>query len=100
MTLFAKDVPKRCWAALGNGFVQLPVFQNALDFVAQMAHLTDTDQITFDVGHENWHPLVGKILGQALQADGFASSSGAGDEAMAVGHAHQNVAICGLIAGN
>jgi hypothetical protein len=44
--------------------------------------------------------LIGEILGQSLQTDRFSCASGACDQAVAVGHPHQNVAICGLIAGN
>ena len=100
MSLFAKHVPQGGGTALGTGFIEPALFQNALDFLAQVASLADADQITFDVGHEDWNPLVGEIFGQSLQTDRFSSASGACDQAVAVGHPHQNVAICGLIAGN
>jgi hypothetical protein len=78
----------------------LSLFQNAFDFVAQVASLADTDQIALDVGHEDGNALIGEVLGQSLQTDRFTGACGPCNEAVAVGHAHQNVAICGLIAGN
>jgi hypothetical protein len=65
-----------------------------------MAGLTDADQIAFYIGHEDRHALIRKVFSQGLQTDGFTSASGPRDQAMAIGHAHQNVAICGFIAGN
>jgi hypothetical protein len=44
--------------------------------------------------------MVGEIFGQSLQTDRFTSACGSCNEAVTVGHAHQNVAICGFIAGN
>ena len=100
MALFAKNIPQGGWAALGAGFVQLAFFQNPLDLVAEVARLTDTDQIAFDIGHEDRHALIGEVFSQSLQTHRFAGACGPCNQAMAVGHAHQNVAICGFIAGN
>jgi hypothetical protein len=100
VTLLAKNIPQSGGAALWAWRVQLTIFQDAFDFVAQLPSLADAHQIAFDIGHEDGHPMVGEILGQSLQTDRFTSACGAGNEAVTVGHAHQNVAICGFIAGN
>jgi hypothetical protein len=100
VSLLAKNIPKGGGAALRHGLVQLPFFQNTSDFVAQVACLADADQIAFDVGHKDGHALIGEVFRQILQTDRFAGACCSGNQAVAVGHAHQNVTICGLIAGN
>jgi len=50
-------------------------------------------KIPLDVGQKNRHPTVAERLGQNPQRHGLAGAGGSGDQAVAVGHAGEQVNI-------
>jgi hypothetical protein len=72
----------------------------AASFSPILAGLAGAGQVALDVGHEHRHADAREILGQGLQGHGLAGAGGAGDEAVAVGQAWQQVAFDGGVLRN
>jgi hypothetical protein len=64
------------------------------------AFLADAGQVALDVGHEHRHADARETLGHGLKGDGLAGARGAGDQAVPVGQAGQQMAFGGAVFGN
>src|SRR5258708_31091453 len=83
MALLAEHVPKH-----GRKLVGLEGETHVAgpfdDKVFGLTDLGDAREVSFDIGREHGNTGTRKSLGHHLQRDGFSSSGGAGDEAMAI----------------
>ncbi len=77
----------------GLGRRQAPVLEHRGQLLGVVAGLADAGEVALDVGHEDRHADLREILGQGLQGHGLAGAGGAGDEAVPVGHAGQQIAF-------
>src|SRR3954447_9345547 len=91
MSMLAEDVPERnrTTAKIKDGQAQL--FYAVLGFGIVDARLTDSGEIAFHVGSKNGHADTAETFCHHLQGDSLARAGGAGDEAMPVRHAGQQV---------
>ena len=97
MALFAKNVPERRRASDGFWRVYAAFFQYAGHFFANAAGLADTGQVALDVGHEDRHADFREVLGHGLQGNRFTGARRAGDQAVAIGQAGQQLAGGGCV---
>jgi len=84
MALFAEHVPENHRAGFAFEIVDLQFLGAIDDFRVITARLTQSGQVTFDVGHKNRHAPRAEIFRQGLKGYGFPSASRAGDQSVAV----------------
>jgi len=89
VALRAEHVPERDGAGAPFRHGQAALFKGGGQLAFDMAALADAGEIALHIGQEHGHAHVAERFGQFLQRDGFARAGGAGDQAVAVGHAGQ-----------
>ena len=98
--LLAEDVEEADGAGLE---LRVGDAEGVLAFLDEGGHLTrlaDAAEVAFHVGHEAGHAGLAEGFGQHLEGDGLAGAGGAGDEAVAVGHAAVDAEVALVAVGN